>query len=70
VARPITVARVLACAAFAIAVGRSLPRGGKIATLVESAGVAACYVALLVLTRELGREDTRVIASVIGRRKG
>jgi stage V sporulation protein B len=70
VARPATVARVLACAAAAIFVARSLPRGGKIVTLAESAMVAAIYVVLLVLTRELGREDTRVLSAVLGRRKG
>jgi stage V sporulation protein B len=68
VARVATVARVFASAGAAIFVARWLPQGGKIVTLAASAGIAALYVVLLVVTRELGRDDTRLVASVLKRR--
>jgi stage V sporulation protein B len=65
----VTVARVMASTAAAIFVARLLPEGGKPFTLVASAGVAALYVLVLVVTGELGRDDVRVIASIAARRK-
>lgn len=64
----VTVARVGAAAGVAIFVARSLPEGGRVVTLLASAGVALLYVLILVVTGELGRDDARVVASIAGRR--
>jgi len=61
--------RVLVAMGSAIAVGRLLPAGGKLWTLVACAAVAAVYAALLLLTRELGAADLALVRTVIARKQ-
>ena len=56
--------RIGAATAAAIAVGRVLPLHGKLMTLVESAAVAATFLVVLVATRELGARDLEAIKAV------
>ena len=69
VVAPLTVGRVALCLATAILVARSLPQASRIATLAECALVAALYLGLLVVTRELGRGDLDMVRSVVMRRR-
>jgi hypothetical protein len=48
----------------ALAVGRALPLHGKLMTLVEAVVVVAAFVAVLVITRELGTRDLDAIKAV------
>jgi stage V sporulation protein B len=64
---PLTVVRVAAALAVAIAVARLLPAPGKLMTLVYAAVVGGVYLVVLLLTRELGKEDVAMIRRVLGR---
>lgn len=68
VVAPLTVVRVLGCLGVAILVGRALPEGGKLLTVVESAVVGLVYLVLLALIREIGRADLERLRAVVGRR--
>jgi len=68
VVAPLTVVRVAIGLAAAIAVGRYLPAPGKLMTLVYAAVVAAVYVVVLLVTRELTKADGQVVARVLGRK--
>jgi stage V sporulation protein B len=48
----------------ALVVGRFLPLHGKLMTLVEACVVGAAFVAVLVVTRELGKRDLDAIKAV------
>jgi stage V sporulation protein B len=62
---PITsVLRIAIATAAAIAVGRAVPLHGKLMTLVEAVIVGASFLAVLVITRELGRGDLEAIKAV------
>ncbi|WP_437726031.1 lipopolysaccharide biosynthesis protein [Sorangium sp. So ce861] len=63
-----TALRVGVALAAAIAVGARLPWLGKIAVLGEAIAVALVYLALLVATREVGRDDLAVLRQAFGRR--
>jgi stage V sporulation protein B len=63
-----TVARVLGAVTIAVAVGERLPWLGKIAVPIEAALVAALYVAVLVITRELGKADLARVLTVVRRK--
>jgi stage V sporulation protein B len=69
VVRPATVGRVVGCMGTAILAARSLPEGGKMATVLASAAVAALYVGLLFVTREVGRADLAFVSRVARPRK-
>jgi len=69
VVRRATVGRVVGCMGTAILAARSLPEGGKMATVLASAAVAALYVALLFVTREVGRADLAFVSRVARPRK-
>jgi stage V sporulation protein B len=69
VVAPLTAVRVLAALAVAVAMGRALPEGGKLWTLVASALVALVYALLLLATRELGRADLETLRLVVSRRR-
>jgi stage V sporulation protein B len=64
---PVTLLRVLAATALAIAVGRFLPAPGKLLTLGYAAAVALVYLAALVASRELTRADLVLLRRVAGR---
>lgn len=64
----LTALRVPAALAVAIAFARVLPAPGKLMTLVYAPVIALVFVAVLVITRELGREDLAIIARVAGRK--
>ncbi|XXX78862.1 lipopolysaccharide biosynthesis protein [Sorangium sp. So ce134] len=63
-----TALRVGVALAAAIAVGARLPWLGKIAVLGEAVAVALVYLAILVATREVGRDDLAVLQQAFGRR--
>jgi stage V sporulation protein B len=65
-----SVARIAAAVAIAIGCGRALSAWappGKIATIALAPGVALIYAALLIVTRELRRDDARFVLRVLGR---
>ena len=68
--RPLSALRVGAAMAVAINVGRFLPPGSKLMTLIHAALVALIYVVLLLVTRELGRADLEMVKAVVARRRG
>ncbi len=68
VVHPLTVVRVLLGLGVAIGVGRLLPAPGKLMTLVYAPLLAGCFVVVLVITREIGRDDLKMIQRVVGRR--
>jgi len=62
---PVTsLVRIVIATAVALAVGRVLPLHGKLMTLVEAAVVAGTFLAVLVVTRELGARDLEAIKAV------
>lgn len=67
--KPTTLVRVLVALAVAIAVGRFLPYWSKVLTLAQAALVGAVYVAVLLLSRELGKDDLGMVQRVLRRRK-
>jgi stage V sporulation protein B len=64
-----TLVRVLVAVAAALAVGRIVPFTSPLLTLVEAVLVAASYLAMLVLTRELTGRDLSALLSLGRRRK-
>ena len=69
VVSPLCVVRVLVSMGIAITLGRFLPPGGKFMALAYSAMVAGTYVVLLLVTRELGKNDLLTVKNVISRRR-
>jgi stage V sporulation protein B len=63
-----TVVRVLGALAVAIATGSRLPWLGKVFVPFEAAAVAALYLAVLVVTRELGKADLARVLTVVRRK--
>ena len=63
-----TVVRVLGALGIAVAVGSRLPWLGKVFVPLEAAAVAALYVVVLVVTRELGRADLARVRTVLRRK--
>lgn len=60
-----TVVRVLFGLGLAVSLGRVLPEGGKVMTLVASGLVASAYLAVLLVSRELGRDDLELVLRVV-----
>ena len=60
----LSLARIILATAVAFALGRVLPFHGKLMTLVEAAVVAIAFLAVLVITRELGARDLEAIKAV------
>jgi stage V sporulation protein B len=69
VAPPLSLLRVLAAVAVAVGVGRVLPQAGKMATPVYAVLVAFSYVLILLVTRELAREDLATVRAVVSKRR-
>ena len=64
-----TAARVVLAVALCTAAGAYLPHFGKLVTPVLAVAVAAGYVVLLLVTRELGRDDLASVKMMIGKRR-
>jgi stage V sporulation protein B len=60
--------RVLGAGAITVAIGTRLPWLGKPIALVEAAAVAGVYLALLVVTGEIGKADLAAVKAVGGRK--
>jgi stage V sporulation protein B len=60
----LSIVRVLVAVAVAMAVGHVLPLRTPLMTLVEAAIVGLTFLAVLVVTRELGKKDLEAIAAV------
>jgi O-antigen/teichoic acid export membrane protein len=60
----ISALRIALATAVAFGLGRMLPSRGKLVTLVEALAVAATFLIVLVMTRELGRRDLDAIRAV------
>jgi O-antigen/teichoic acid export membrane protein len=69
VVRPLTAVRVVVAVALTVALGRWLPGDGKVLTAAFAALLGVVYLVLLVVSGELGKADTALIASVISRRR-
>jgi stage V sporulation protein B len=65
---PATVVRVLAALGIAVAFGSRLPWLGKVFVPIEAVAVAAVYVVVLVVTRELGKADLARVLTVVRRK--
>ena len=63
----LTAIRVPIAIAAVVAIGWKMPWLGKPAVLVQAAGIAVVYVILLVLLREVGKEDLGVLKRALGR---
>lgn len=60
----LSVVRVLAATAIAIAVGHVLPLHGRVMALVAAVIVGVVFLAVLIITRELGTRDLEAIKAV------
>ncbi len=60
--------RVVIAVAAAVAVGQVIPWHSKLMTLAEAVVVGVVFLAVLVVTRELGKADLRSIAAVRAKR--
>ena len=63
-----TIVRVLVALRVAVAVGERLPWRGRLVLPFEALAVVAVYVALLVVTREIGRSDLDAVRRVVARK--
>lgn len=68
VVAPGSALRVVIAVSITVLIGRRIPDLGPLATIGFSAAVAGCYVLLLLLLRELGQNDLRLLSRVIRRR--
>ncbi len=64
-----TALRVGLCIAAAYALGGVMPMFSKLLTPVVAAGVGLLYIAVLVLTGELGKDDLALVVSIAARRR-
>lgn len=64
----LSVARIAIATGAAMAVGRVLPLHGKLMTLVEAVVVGVSFLAVLVVTKELGKRDLEAIKAVRAKR--
>lgn len=68
VVRVASVVRVLVAVAVCTGLSQLLPPGGKLMTLVYSALLAVVYLGTLIVLRELGPQDLRLVRAVLQRR--
>lgn len=66
---PWSLLRVLLALGVAVGVGRLLPYGGKVMTLVYAAVVGLVYLVVLTLTREVGKADLVSLRAIVVRKK-
>ena len=62
---PATAVRVRVALGACVAVGLVVPRLGKLVTPVAAAVVAAAFLAVLVVTREVGSADLAMVKGVV-----
>ncbi|MBK7581591.1 MAG: oligosaccharide flippase family protein [Myxococcales bacterium] len=65
-----SIVRVVGAMALTITLGRSLPHAGKVVTIGYAAALGVVYVALLLVSRELGKADLTTVKAVLGKRRG
>ena len=65
---PVSLLRVLVALGVAVAVGRQFAHASKLMTIVLSAVVAVVYLLVLLVSRELGKDDLGMVKAVIARR--
>ncbi|MCA9594649.1 MAG: polysaccharide biosynthesis C-terminal domain-containing protein, partial [Myxococcales bacterium] len=65
---PVSLLRVLVALGVAVAVGRQFAHASKLMTIVLSAVVAVVYLLILLVSRELGKDDLGTVKAVIARR--
>ncbi|MGC4086413.1 MAG: lipopolysaccharide biosynthesis protein [Polyangiaceae bacterium] len=65
VVAPLSVLRVLGAVAVMVSVGQALPDGGKLLTVVSAAFIALGYASLLIILRELGKDDLGLVLRVL-----
>lgn len=70
VVSPLTVIRVCAVVAVCALSGSQLPAAGRLLTPLYAAAIGLLYVALLIVTRELGRSDLEGVLAIVRRRRG
>lgn len=66
---PLSLLRIAIAMAAALAVGHYLPERSKLVTLGECLVVFVVFLAVLVLLRELGKEDLARVRKVLGRKR-
>ncbi len=64
-----TALRVAAATALAITLGRFLPDGGKLMTILHAGLIVAAYAAVLLISRELNRNDLAHLKAIVTRKK-
>jgi stage V sporulation protein B len=62
--------RVILAMAIAIAIGRQVSTAGKVMTVVYAAAVGVVYLAVLTVSRELGKADIAMVKNVLGSKQG
>lgn len=67
VVAPATLVRVVVAVAVAAAAAHYLPPAGKLVTPLYAIAVGLIYAIVLIATRELGREDLKLVTRVLGR---
>ncbi|HZF51828.1 MAG TPA: lipopolysaccharide biosynthesis protein [Polyangiaceae bacterium] len=65
---PLTLGRVLVALAVAVAVGSRVPWMGRVVVPVQAMLVGGIYLAILVVLREIGKEDLNLVRRVLGMR--
>lgn len=65
---PLTPLRVVACAGLCIVLARQLPTFGRVGTVLVSAVIVVVYALLLVLARELSRQDLQFVRTILRKR--
>ncbi|WP_170319317.1 polysaccharide biosynthesis C-terminal domain-containing protein [Polyangium spumosum] len=64
---PLSLVRVFVAAGVTVAVGMRMPWLGKLAVLVEAHVMGALYLAVLVVTGEIGKKDLSLVLKVLGK---
>ncbi len=65
-----TAVRVLIALAGTVSIGLRLPAVGRLLAPVEAVGLMGVFLLLLALLREIGREDLRMVAELLRKRRG
>lgn len=64
-----TALRVIIAGAAAVALGRFWPTHGALGTMLESCGIGIFFLVVLVMTREMGREDLISVLALAKKKK-
>ncbi|MCD6499299.1 MAG: hypothetical protein J7M25_13485 [Deltaproteobacteria bacterium] len=66
--RPVTIVRVVIAAAATWTLGHELPEFGRVATVGLSGGLLVVYGVILIVLRELGPDDRKLLTGLLKRR--